>query len=208
MNTTKEKVSYCIGLETGKNLKQQFMDMDFKFLLDGFHDAINEANPKLQKDEIQSILTTLRQQIESQQKEFIGKLALENKKAGETFLEQNKTKPGIKTTASGLQYRIIETGTGATPSLLDVVTVHYKGTFIDGKVFDSSIARGTPNTFPVNRVIPGWSEVLQLMKVGDKWEVFIPSYLAYGEIGFGNDIPPNSVLVFEMQLIKIEGAPA
>lgn len=204
MESTKEKVSYCIGLETGKNLKQQFVDMDYKLLFEGFQDAINEANPKLKTEEIQSILGALRQQIESQQKEFIDKFAQENKKAGEVFLEANKNKEEVKTTASGLQYKVLKSGNGASPKLLDNVTVHYQGSFIDGRVFDSSYAREKPNTFPVNRVIPGWSEALQLMKVGDKWQVFLPSYLAYGELGFGNDIGPNSVLVFEMELLGIE----
>jgi FKBP-type peptidyl-prolyl cis-trans isomerase FklB len=204
MNSTKEKVSYCIGLETGKNLKRQFLDIDYKLLIDGFQDAVNEATPKLKKEEVQSILTMLRQQVEEQQKDFVGKIASENKKVGEAFLEENKTKKGVKTTASGLQYKVITSGKGACPSLLDEVKVHYKGTFIDGKTFDSSYDRGEPARFPLNRVIPGWSEALQLMKVGDKWQIFVPSYLAYGDLGFGNEIGPNATLIFELELLGIE----
>lgn len=204
MNNTREKVSYCIGLETGKNLKQQFVDMDYQLLLKGFQDAINETAPQLKQEEIQSILMTLRQQIETQQKEFIDKVAQENKKEGENFLEANKKNKEISSTASGLQYKIIKEGSGNHPKLLDVVTVHYKGNLIDGKVFDSSYEREKPATFPVNRVIPGWSEALQLMKVGDQWQIFVPSYLAYGELGFGNEIGPNSLLIFEIELLSIE----
>lgn len=203
MNTTKEKVSYCIGLETGKNLKQQFVDLDLKLLVDGVQDAFQEKQLRLTPDEIQSILNSLRAQIETQQREYLAKFAEENKKAGEIFLEQNKEKEGIVTTSSGLQYRVLSEGTGPSPKLFDTVTVHYKGSFIDGRVFDSSYQRGQPNTFPVNRVIPGWVEILQKMKTGDKWEVFIPSYLAYGENGFGDAIGPNSTLVFELDLISI-----
>lgn len=205
MNNTREKVSYCIGLETGKNLKQQFMDMDVSLLLNGLQDGLNEATPKLKNEEIESILQALRHQIESQQKEFINQMAEHNKASGESFLAGNRHKTDIHTTASGLQYRILKKGIGHSPKLLDVVTVHYQGAFLDGRVFDSSYQREKPSSFPVNRVIPGWSEALQLMQTGDKWQLFIPSYLAYGEIGFGNEIGPNSVLVFEMELIGIEG---
>ena len=203
MKSTREKVSYCIGLETGKNLKQQFVDMDLQLLSEGFHDALSDADPKLSHDEVRSVMIALRKQVESQQKQFISKLSEENKKAGEAFLAENKKKEGVTTLSSGLQYKVITKGDGPSPTLLDVVTAHYKGTFLDGRVFDSSYERGKPNVFPVNRVIPGWAEVLQLMQVGDKWQVFIPSYLAYGEMGFGNEIGPNTTLIFEMELINI-----
>ncbi len=204
METTREKVSYCIGLETGKNLKQQFSDMDVELLNAGFQDALTGSQPKLKQDEIKSILIALRQQIEGQQKEYVAKLAEHNKKAGEAFLAENKTKEGVTVLPSGLQYRVIQAGTGPSPKALDVVTANYQGSFIDGKVFDSTYD-DKPQSFPVGRVIPGWSEVLQLMKVGDKWQVFIPSYLAYGEMGFGNAIGPNMTLVFEMELVSIDG---
>lgn len=206
MKTTREKVSYCIGLETGKNLRHQFSDMDLQLLNQGFLDAITGASPRLTIEEVQSIMMALKQQIETQQRQFIAKISEENKKVGETFLVENKTKEGIVTLNSGLQYKVLTAGDGASPKLLDVVTTHYKGNFIDGKVFDSSYDRGQPQTFPVNRVIAGWSEALQLMKVGDKWQIFVPSYLAYGEMGFGNDIPPNATLIFEMELLGINQA--
>lgn len=126
----------------------------------------------------------------------------ENKAAGEAFLAENAKKPGVMTTASGLQYQIITEGTGASPSTTDNVTVHYQGTTIDGKEFDSSYKRGAPATFPLNRVIPGWTEGLQLMKEGGKSRLFIPSNLAYGERGAGRDIGPNSTLIFDVELIK------
>lgn len=203
MESTKEKVSYCIGLETGRNLKRQFTDMDFELLEKGFLDALSDANPRLGQEEVQSIMQALRQQIEQQQKQFVAKLSEQNRKLGEEFLEKNKKKEGVVTLTSGLQYKALETGTGAKPGPLDVVTVHYRGTFIDGRIFDSSYERGKPQTFPVNRVIPGWAEALQLMHVGDKWQICIPHYLAYGEMGFGNEIGPNTTLVFEMELLEI-----
>lgn len=203
MDSTKEKVSYCIGLETGRNLKQQFMDMDFNLLIQGFQDAVSEKQPKLNPDEVRSIMTTLRQQIESQQKQFIAKVAAENKKAGEAFLEENKKKEGVVTLPSGLQYHVLSSGSGASPTILDTVSTHYRGSYINGQIFDSSYERGKPAVFPLNRVIPGWAEALQKMKVGDKWKIFVPSYLAYGEMGFGNEIGPNVTLIFEMELLAI-----
>jgi FKBP-type peptidyl-prolyl cis-trans isomerase FklB len=203
MKSTKEKVSYCIGLETGKNLKQQFTDIDMDLLNEGFQDGITNSSPKLSQDEIRSILIALRNQIESQQKQYIAQVAEENKKEGETFLSTNKTKEGVVTLSSGLQYKVMKEGAGEKPTLFDVVSVHYKGHFVDGRVFDSSYERGKPQVFPVNRVIQGWSEALQMMKVGDKWQLFIPHYLAYGEHGFGQEIGPNTTLIFEMELLSI-----
>jgi FKBP-type peptidyl-prolyl cis-trans isomerase FklB len=129
-----------------------------------------------------------------------------NIKAGEAFLAENAKKDGVKTTASGLQYKVVKSGSGKTPGLNDTVKVHYHGTLIDGTVFDSSVDRGEPVTFPVNGVIPGWTEALQLMKVGDKWQLVIPAKLAYGENGAGGKIGPNSVLQFDVELLAIEGA--
>lgn len=203
MNSTKEKVSYCIGLETGKSLKQQFADMDLKLLMQGFEDAIEEKAPRLPNDEVRNVMQALRQQIEMQQRQFVAKLAEENKKIGETFLADNKGKEGVVTLPSGLQYKVLHAGNGPTPSSLDMVQTHYRGTFIDGRVFDSTYERGKPQVFPVNRVIAGWSEALKMMKVGDKWQIFVPSYLAYGEMGFGNEIGPNMTLIFEMELLGI-----
>ena len=162
MDTTKEKVSYCIGLQTGMNLKQQFADIDFDCLNNGLKDALTNTPPKLKVEEIQSILLTLRQQIEKQHREFLTKLSEENKKKSEAFLLLNKQKEGVVTLNSGLQYKIIKQGPGTSshPTLLDNVKIHYRGSFIDGRVFESSVQRGEPAQLPVNRVIPGWSEAL------------------------------------------------
>jgi FKBP-type peptidyl-prolyl cis-trans isomerase FklB len=203
MKTTKEKVSYCIGLETGKNLKHQFADMDVQLLHEGFQDGLSSATPKLSQEEIKSILIALRNQMENQQKQYIAQMAQENKQQGDDFLASNKQKDGVVSLPSGLQYKIIKTGSGAKPTLFDNVTIHYKGTFIDGRVFDSSLERGEPATFPLNKLIAGWSEALQLMQIGDKWQLFVPSYLAYGEHGYGPEIGPNTTLVFEVELLGI-----
>ncbi|MBS0649125.1 MAG: FKBP-type peptidyl-prolyl cis-trans isomerase [Verrucomicrobia bacterium] len=203
MNSTREKVSYCIGLETGKNLKRQFSDMDQALLQKGFQDGVTDGNPQLSPEEIQSIMQALRQQIEQQQKMYLAKMTEQNRQEGEAFLEENKQKDGVKVLKSGLQYKVLHNGTGPKPSITDVVSVHYRGSFINGAIFDSSYERGKPQVFPVNRVIPGWSEALQHMQVGDRWQIVVPHYLAYGEAGFGNEIGPCTTLVFEMELLGI-----
>ena len=204
MESTKEKVSYCIGYETGKNLKMQFSDINMDLLLDGFQNAIQEEAPKLAEKEIISILTTLRQQIEVQQKQYIAQISDKNKQEGEAFLKGNKEKDSITCLSSGLQYKIIKSGSGKTvPTLFDTVKIHYKGQFIDGKIFDSSYERNQPQVLPVNRVIQGWSEALQMMKTGDSWQLFVPHYLAYGEHGFGSHIGHNSTLIFEVELLEV-----
>lgn len=203
MNTTKEKVSYCIGLETARNLMRQFGDMDLKLLEAGFMDALTNNRPRIENPEVESIMQALKGQVEQQQKQFFAQLSEQNRKEGEAFLSENKKKEGVITLNSGLQYKILSSGTGAKPTPADVVNVHYRGTFIDGRIFDSSYERGKPHVFPVNRVISGWSEALQLMHVGDKWQVFVPHYLAYGEGGFGEEIGPCTTLIFEMELLGI-----
>ncbi len=203
MKSTREKVSYCLGLETGRNLQRQFNDMDIELLRKGFEDAIGNNNPKLAQEEIQSIMQALSQQVEAQQRQFYAKLSEQNRQEGENYLEKNKTQEGVVTLKSGLQYKVLSPGSGPKPTPADVVSVHYRGSFINGKIFDSSYERGKPQVFPLNRVIPGWSEALQHMHVGDKWQIVIPHYLAYGEAGFGNEIGPNTTLVFEMELLGI-----
>jgi FKBP-type peptidyl-prolyl cis-trans isomerase FklB len=205
MESTKEKVSYCIGLETGRNLKNQFADMDQDCLMKGFTDALEGSTPELPQEEIQSILVALKNQIETQQRQNFSRVAEENKKQSEAYLNENKKKEDIETLTSGLQYKVLSTGPvkGIHPTPLDFVKIHYRGSFIDGRVFDSSYQRGQPHVFPLNRVIPGWTEILQLMRVGDKWQVFIPPYLAYGQMGFGQEIGPNMALVFEIELLGI-----
>lgn len=204
MKNTKEKVSYCIGFEMGKNLKTQFSDIDMDLLLSGFQDGLQDQPAKIPEPEMMSILATLRQQIEVQQKQYVAQIAEKNKKEGEDFLFANKHKEGVITLPSGLQYKVLKSGTGTKkPTVFDTVSIHYKGQFIDGQVFDNSYERNQPQTVPVNRVIPGWSEALQLMKQGDQLRIVIPSYLAYGEQGFGPFIGPNSTLQFDLELISI-----
>lgn len=203
MQSNREKVSYCIGLEAGRNIKGQFKDIDTELLKKGFHDAIEEKNPQLEREEIAKILQALQQQIQEQQKMFLEQLAEKNKEEGEDFLRENKEKDGVNITPSGLQYKILKSGTGVSPKLHDEVTVHYRGSLIDGTIFDSTYERDQPQKFPVSRVIPGWSEALKMMRVGDKWELVIPPYLAYGENGYGPHIQPNATLLFEMELVKI-----
>jgi FKBP-type peptidyl-prolyl cis-trans isomerase FklB len=203
MQSNREKASYCIGLEMGAQLREQFQEMDVEFLSQGMRDGFTENEPSLPVEEIQKILTAIRNQVEMQQKQFVAKLSEENKKKGEAFLEGNKKQEGVQVLSSGLQYKVLHAGTGASPTLFDTVKVNYRGYFIDGKEFDSTYSRGEPQVFPVNRVIPGWVEALQLMKVGDKWRLFIPSYLAYGEMGYAPSIEPNATLLFDMELISI-----
>lgn len=205
MKTTKEKVSYCIGLQTGSTLRQQFGDIDITHLTEGFSDSISGGASKLPQEEVKQILAALKQQIETQQRHFFTKVAEENKTQGEAFLQQNKEKEGVVTLNNGLQYKVLKEGpsSGLSPTTLDVVKVHYRGSFIDGRVFDSSYQRGAPLVIPVNRMIAGWSEALQKMRVGDQWQLFIPSYLAYGEAGLGREIGPNVVLNFELELLGI-----
>jgi len=204
MQSNREKVSYCIGLEAGKNIKGQFNDIDQDLLKKGFSDAILENTPELAGDEIQKIMQALQKQIQEQQKVFVEQLSSKNKAEGEKFLEENKQQEGVVSLPSGLQYKVLKSGTGNSPTMHDTVTVQYRGSLINGTVFDSTYEREEPAEFPVSRVIPGWSEALKVMKAGDKWELFIPAYLAYGENGYGPQIEPNSTLIFEMELLKIQ----
>ncbi len=203
METNKEKVSYCIGRETGKGLKMQFADLDTKLMIQGFQDGLADGVSKVPEDEARALLTALQQQIQKQQKEYVAKVAAQNKKAGEAFLAANKNKEGVVTLSSGLQYQVLNEGAGESPKSADIVLTHYKGEFVDGHIFDNSYERGKPQAFPVNQVISGWSEALQLMKPGAKWRLFVPSYLGYGEMGFQRDIPPNATLIFEMELLEV-----
>lgn len=189
--TDAERAGYAIGLQLGKNLGGA--EVDGAALAAGIKDAGSGAKPRMTEAEIEAAMMALQKQVmEAKQKQ------------GETYLTENGKREGVKTTASGLQYRVIKTGNGKTPKASDTVSVHYKGTLTNGQEFDASGA--TPVSFPVNRVIPGWTEALQLMKEGDKWELVIPSKLAYGERGAGGDIPPNSTLVFEVELIAVKPA--
>ena len=204
LTTPKEKVSYSLGLDLGQNFKNQGFDIDVKLMARGIEDAWQGSKPLLSEKEIAETMEAFRQQYVSKQQARLQILAEKNEKDGEQFLTENKARPGIVTLPSGLQYKEIVAGTGATPKLSDTVTAHYRGTLIDGSEFDSSYKRGEPVTMEVSKVIPGWTEALQLMKVGAKWQLFVPAILAYGRRSPGPEIPPNSTLIFEIELLSIK----
>ena len=198
----KQKTSYAIGLDIATSLKRQELDVDAKALAAGIADGF-AGKPALTDEEQKAAIMDLQKTAMAKAEEKQKVSAENNLKAGEAFLAANAKKDGVKTTASGLQYKVIKSGTGPLPKPTDTVKVHYTGTLVDGTVFDSSVERGTPATFPVKGVIPGWTEALQLMKVGDKWQLVIPAKLAYGEEGPG-PIGPNSTLIFDVELLGIE----
>jgi len=204
LKSEKERLSYAIGVDMGKNLKKQSIDIDPDVLSKGLKDVLSGGKVLLSDEEILAIKNAFRQEMTKKQEEERKKLAEKNKKEGVAFLEANKKKEGVKTLPSGLQYKVITEGSGKSPKETDTVTVNYRGTLIDGTEFDSSYKRGQPATFPVKGVIAGWTEALQLMKEGAKWQLFIPSSLAYGEKGAGGVIGPDAVLIFEVELISIK----
>jgi|WetSurMetagenome_2_1015567.scaffolds.fasta_scaffold95179_1 FKBP-type peptidyl-prolyl cis-trans isomerase FklB len=201
--TLKEKVSYAIGMAFGRDTKTQGIELDPDIFIRGFKDTVSGAKPAMTDEEAQMAMTAFQSEMMVKKQEEMKKAGEENKKLGEAFLTENKGKEGVKTTASGLQYKIVKEGVGKKPTAQDTVSVNYKGSLVDGKEFDSSYKRNQPAVFPVSGVIPGWTEALQLMKTGSKYEVVIPSALAYGEAGAGGVIPPNATLVFEVELISI-----
>lgn len=202
LDTDQKKASYAIGQQIGSNMKQQNIDIDADVMAMSMKDAL-KGESKLTKEEIQQAMMKLQEAAMKKQQEA----GEENKKKGAEYLEKNKSADGIKVTASGLQYKVEKEGDGKTPTKTDTVKAHYKGTLIDGTQFDSSYDRGQPAEFPVQGVIPGWSEALQLMKVGAKYKLFVPPELAYGASGRPG-IPANSVLVFEVELLDIVKAEA
>jgi FKBP-type peptidyl-prolyl cis-trans isomerase FklB len=200
LKNQKEKMSYIIGMDIGSNLKRQSIDVDPNILARGIRDALSAAKSLLTEQEIQNTLTTFQKERAAKQ----GEVGKKNKNEGEAFMTANKKKEGVKALASGLQYKVIKAGTGKKPNINDSVTTHYRGTLIDGTEFDSSYKRGEPASFPVSGVIAGWTEALQLMEEGAKWQLFIPPNLAYGERGTGDVIGPNATLIFEIELISIQ----
>lgn len=203
LDTPEKKTSYSMGYNMGKNFKEIYEKIDQDKLIQGIIDAINQKDPRISMKEISDTLMKLQEQVAEQKKEEQKTIAEQNKKIGTQFLEKNAKEKGVKVTASGLQYKIINQGKGANPVATDRVRVHYRGKFIDGNEFDSSYKRGEPTTFRLDQVIPGWTESLQLMNTGAKYVVFIPSELAYGERGAGNVIGPNLTLIFEIELLEI-----
>ena len=200
----KEKLSYSIGMDIGGNLKRGSVEVDPDILAKGLKDSYGGGKTLLTEDEARQAIMAFQQAQKEKQAETMRKLAEQNKAEGEKFLAENAKKEGVKTLPSGLQYKEIVPGAGKSPKATDTVTTHYKGMLIDGTEFDSSHKRGQPATFQVSGVIPGWTEALQLMKEGAKWQLFLPSGLAYGERGAGREIGPNATLVFEVELISVK----
>jgi FKBP-type peptidyl-prolyl cis-trans isomerase FklB len=218
LKTMKDKVSYGIGLDIGRSFKQQNLamaDVDLDKLRMGITDALSGTKPALSDSQLTETMMAFQKEMMARADSTNKRKAEENKKKGEEnaklaaeFMEKNAKEPGVVTTPSGLQYKIITEGKGPKPDSSSTVTVHYVGTLLDGTVFDSSIKRGQPVSFPVGNVIKGWTEALQLMPVGSKWKLFIPPALGYGERGAGEQIGPNSVLIFEVELISLGDANA
>jgi len=204
LKSEKEKLSYSVGMDIGSNLKRQSIEVDPELLAKGFKDSYSGGKTLLTEEESRQAIQNFQKQMMAKQAEAMKQQAEKNKAEGEKFLAENKGKEGVKATASGLQYKVIRAGTGSSPTADNTVEVHYRGTLIDGKEFDSSYSRNQTATFPVSGVIPGWTEGLQLMKEGGKYMLFVPSNLAYGERGAGRDIGPNATLVFEVELISVQ----
>jgi FKBP-type peptidyl-prolyl cis-trans isomerase FklB len=184
-------------------MKRQMIDVNDEILNAGIKDGLSGAKPRMTDEEVKEVMSTFQKDMMAKQAAVRKATGEKNAAEGKKFLEENKTKEGVKTTASGLQYKVLKEGTGTPPKATDTVKVNYRGTTIDGKEFDSSYKRGEPATFPVNRVIKGWTEGLQLMKPGSKYQFFVPADLAYGERGAGADIGPNATLVFDVELLEV-----
>ncbi len=200
LDTDKQRFSYIVGLQIGQQIKSDGIELDEAAFLTAIKDVAAGTPPRLSQDELQATL----QRIQQQRAADAQKAGESNSLEGERFLADNKKESGVKVTASGLQYKVVKAGSGAKPTASSTVEVHYRGTLINGTEFDSSYSRGQPATFPVNGVIKGWTEALQLMQEGAKWQLFIPSELAYGSRGTGADIGPNSTLIFDVELLKIK----
>jgi len=203
LKTQQQKLGYAIGMNIGINMKKQNVEADAEQLAAGLKAVFSGEKTLLSEDEMAKILSAYQQEMKMKRVAEMTAAAVENKKKSEAYLAENAKKEGVVTLDSGLQYKVLTKGTGATPKAESKVQVNYKGTLIDGTEFDSSYKRGEPASFTVNGVIPGWTEALQLMKEGDKWQLFIPPQLAYGERGAPPVIQPNSALVFEVELLKV-----
>src|SRR5512147_3155663 len=204
LQTDKDKLSYALGMDLGKQFRAQSVEVDPDIFLQGLKAALAGGQTALTEQEARAMITRLQNEMMRKQAEKLAQLGEKNKKEGEAFLAANKGKEGVVTLESGLQYRVTKAGEGPKPTIDDTVVCNYKGTLIDGKEFDSSYKRNEPATFPVSGVIKGWTEALQLMPVGSKWQLFVPANLAYGERGAGDVIAPNSTLIFEVELLSIK----
>jgi FKBP-type peptidyl-prolyl cis-trans isomerase FklB len=202
VNSEKGKLSYAVGWDIGADIARRSTEFDVESLIAAIRDVVAEKEPRVSTEEMRALLTALQEKVRAEQVEQFKKLSEENQAASDTFLAANKNKTGIVTLPSGVQYRIIEEGDGARPGLESRVTVHYRGSKLDGREFDSSFARGTPEEFTVNAVLKGWQEVLPLMKVGATWQVFVPPELAFGARG-NPPVGPNEALMFDLKLVEI-----
>jgi FKBP-type peptidyl-prolyl cis-trans isomerase FklB len=205
LTTPKDKASYAIGMNIGSSLRKDSVDVNTAIVLRGMRDALAGGKMLLTADEAKAAMVALQTEVREKQEKNMAISGDVNKAKGDAFLAANKAKDGIVTLPSGLQYKIVTPGTGPKPTLSDSVVCNYRGTLIDGTEFDASSKHGGPATFPVGQVIKGWTEALQLMPVGSKWQLYIPSDLAYGSRGAGGDIGPNSTLIFDIELLSIKG---
>lgn len=199
-----QKASYCIGFDLGCKLLEQFKDADLELIKKGFEDGLENRLPIIERNEIQSILTSLMHHVQANQKASIEQMISRQQKESNDFLTENRTKEGVRVLSCGLQYRVLQRGKGASPGLYDSVTVHYKGSLISGKQIVNSYEKKSPLTFQMNNCLQGLSEALKKMKPGDKWELVMPPYLAYGDKGHAQlAIPPASTLIFELELLSV-----
>jgi len=206
MATQQEEESYSIGYQVGLSMKSDGVEADFDALVKGLQDAIDGRDPHLSMEEMKRLILDVKKRAREAGLRKIQETIVKNAEESDKFLSENSKKPGVKATASGLQYLVLKEGDGPSPKGDDMVKVHYRGTFVNGKEFDSSYAKGEPQTFQADGVIKGWTEALLMMKAGSKWQLFVPPDLAYGRGGLGQTIPPNSVLVFDIELLSIEPA--
>ncbi len=204
LKDTLSQAAYAIGLNLGRTLKRDGVNVDGDLVARGLKDGLAGAAPALTDDQMRAAITQLQMDVQTRMQAEAAKAAEANKAEGAAFLAANKSKPGVMTLPSGLQYQILTTGTGPTPKADDTVLCNYRGTLINGTEFDSSYKRGEPASFPVNGVIRGWTQALLSMPVGSKWRLFVPSDLAYGDKGAGADIGPGAVLIFEVELLSIQ----
>jgi FKBP-type peptidyl-prolyl cis-trans isomerase len=214
LKTDKEKLSYAMGMDLGKQLRLQSVEIDAELFKQGLRDALSGAKTLMTEQEVRAAIAGLQAGLKEKQTALqneqllaMKQLAEKNQKEGEAFLAQNKTKEGVVTLPSGLQYRVLRTGDGKKPSLSDTVVCHYRGTTVDGKEIDNSYKRDKPQILPVTDAIKGWTEALVLMPVGSKWQLFIPPSLAYGARGASGSVGPNTTLIFELELLSIQAKP-
>ena len=204
LTSTRDKASYSLGFQMGTGLRSQFSDLDIGIFTQALREAFNNYTPRMKMEEMGQILEAIQNEMMQKQRQMLSKLAETNKKAGEEFLEKNKLKSDVTVLPSGLQYKVLTQGReGPSPTAFDSAVIHYRASFMDGTVFENTHDKGEPKKIPIGQMIPGWAEALKMMHVGDKWEIYVPSYLAYGETGYPPVIAPNSLLIFEIELLGI-----